>query len=214
MDSTRPGSRVRQAEATRALILDAAVECLVAQGYEKTTTLAVQARAGVTRGRLLHHFPSRTALLVAAAQHLARTRVAEMEQWIAEVYPGGEDQRERCDRATDLLWGTFSQPYFWAAMELWTAARTDPELRRELAVTERQLGRAIRHVVATMFGPVLSSQAGFDQVREVLFTSMRGTALTYALRDRDPAHEPLLPHWRALARTALLGPVGSTNGQR
>jgi AcrR family transcriptional regulator len=194
---------VSRGRATRTLILDAAVECLVAEGYERTTTVGVQVRAGVSRGRLLHHFPSRAALLVAAAQHLAATRIAEMEEWFTSSELASEDQRERCDRATDLLWATFRQPYFWAAMELWTAARTDPELRAELLVTERRLGRAIDHVVATMYGPVLSSRSGFDDMRELLFTSMRGAALTYALRPDDPELDPRLPLWRRVARVAL-----------
>jgi AcrR family transcriptional regulator len=198
-------TQVQRSGATRALILDAAVACLVSDGYDRTTTVSVQTRAGVSRGRLLHHFPSRTALLVAAARHLAATRIAEMEQWITRSYSEPSDLVKRCDRATELLWETFRQPYFWAAMELWHAARTDPELRSELLVTERQLGRAIKHVIATMYGPTLSSHADFDELRELLFTSMRGEALTYALRVQDdPRTDPKLPLWQRLARTTLL----------
>lgn len=198
-------TRVQRSDTTRALILDAAVDCLVIYGYDRTTTVRVQARAGVSRGRLLHQFPSRAALLVAAAQHLASAHIAEMEQWGIK-HPGqAPEGGERCDQATNLLWTTFRQPYFWAAMELWNAARTDPDLRSELLVTELQLGRAITHVVAAMYGPTLSSHHRFDELRELLFTSMRGVALTYALRDRDPETDPHLPLWRKLARTILLG---------
>lgn len=194
----------QRSDTTRALILNAAVECLVADGYERTTTVSVQSRAGVSRGRLLHQFPSRAALLVAAAQHLASAHIAEMEQWITSPDVRPDDDGERCDQATGLLWETFDQPYFWAAMELWNAARTDPNLRSELLVTERQLGRAIEHVVATMYGPTLSSHPAFDELRELLFTSMRGVALTYALRDRGHSSDPHLPVWRRLARSVLL----------
>jgi AcrR family transcriptional regulator len=200
-------TQVQRSDTTRALILNAAVECLVADGYERTTTVSVQSRAGVSRGRLLHQFPSRAALLVAAAQHLASTRIAEMEQGFGSSDVRIADEGERCDRATDLLWATFEQPYFWAAMELWHAARTDPDLRAELLVTERQLGRAIKHVVATMFGPTLSSHPDFDELSELLFTSMRGAALTYALRPRNHAADRRIAMWRRLARATLLGDV-------
>jgi AcrR family transcriptional regulator len=189
---------------TRALILNAAVECLVADGYERTTTVTVQARAGVTRGRLLHHFPSRAALLVAAAQHLASERISEMERWIAESEQRPTSGADRIDRATELLWETFRQPYFWAAMELWHAARTDDELRGELAPTERELGRAVRHVIETMYGPELSGHDSFAEVRDLLFTSMRGVALSYAVQPRDPGTDPHLPMWKRLARKMLL----------
>jgi len=51
------------------------VACLVESGYSGATTLQIQARAGVSRGRLLHHFPSRDELLVAASRHLATERL-------------------------------------------------------------------------------------------------------------------------------------------
>jgi AcrR family transcriptional regulator len=199
---TRRSQASRRAS-SHALILDAAVDLLVERGYCGTTTVAIQERAGVTRGRLLHHFPSRNALLVAAARHLADERIIDMEQWFEHADdpdPGGP---ARVDRAIELLWSTFRQPYFWAAMELWSAARTDEGLRNELASSERRLGRAIQHVVATMFGPVHSSHRGFDDVRDLLFSSMRGVALTYAVVERDPEAEPHLTVWRSLARRLL-----------
>src|SRR5688572_16801118 len=133
-------SQASRRASSRALILDAAVDLLVERGYCGTTTVAIQERAGVTRGRLLHHFPSRDAVLVAAAQHLADERIIDMEQWFEHIDdpdPGGP---ARIDQAITLLWSTFRQPYFWAAMELWSAARTDEGLRNELASSERRLG--------------------------------------------------------------------------
>ncbi len=203
--TSRPDRRsqaTRRAD-SRALILDAAVELLVERGYAGTTTVAIQERAGVTRGRLLHHFPSRDALLVAAAQHLADERLLEMERWFVRTEDPAPAGGRRLDRAIAELWTTFRQPYFWAAMELWTAARTDDDLRSELAGAERRLGRAINDVVATMFGPVHSSHPAFDDVRELLFTSMRGVALTYSFVVRDADLDPHLAMWRSITRQLL-----------
>jgi AcrR family transcriptional regulator len=183
--------------------LDAAVELLVERGYGGATTVAIQRRAGVSRGRLLHHFPSREALLVAAAHHLADERIIDMEQWFEHIQDSAPGGGARVDRAITLLWSTFRQPYFWAAMELWSAARTDEKLRGELAGAEHRLGRAIQHVVATMFGPIHSSHPGFEDVRELLFSSMRGVALTYSIIERDPETDPHLSLWRTVARQML-----------
>jgi AcrR family transcriptional regulator len=181
------------------LILDAAVRSLVEDGYHGATTVTIQERAGVSRGRLLHHFPSRSALLVAAAQHLAVERITDVDGWPH----AGTSGPERVDRAVELLWETFRQPYFWAAMELWTAARTDEVLRTELLPEERRLGQAIQQVVAVVFGPVHSTHPAFDDVRELLLTSMRGVALTYAIDPRDPATDPHLDLWKRIARQVL-----------
>ena len=82
MTAAAAGSRSRSERTadSRLLILDAAVACLVEDGYAGASTLAVQARAGVSRGRLLHHFPSRAELLVAAAGHLSTTLLAEVQR--------------------------------------------------------------------------------------------------------------------------------------
>ena len=129
---TAPRSRSARTADSRLLILDAAVACLVEDGYAGASTLAVQARAGVSRGRLLHHFPSRAELLVAAADHLATTKLDEVRRRSVALMADGPTGRERVDRAIDLMWATFQEPPFWAATELWTAARTDPALRAAL----------------------------------------------------------------------------------
>jgi AcrR family transcriptional regulator len=194
--------RVRRAD-SRAVILAAAVQALETHGYRGATTVMVQQLAGVSRGRLLHYFPSREALLVAAAQHLAAQRISDMELWFDKAPSDAVAGPDRIDYAVASLWRTFRQPYFWAAMELWVAARTDADLRAELVVSERQLGAAIDHVIASMFGPVHSVHPAFADVRELLFTSMRGVALTYALDARDPDSDPHLGLWQQLARSML-----------
>ena len=194
--------RARRAD-SRALILDAAVQALVSHGYAGASTVVIQRLAAVSRGRLLHYFPSREQLLVAAAQRLAAERIGEMELWFESAPTIEADGVERIDYAVALLWKTFRQPYFWAAMELWLAARTDPVLRSELAASEHRLGRAIENVIATMFGPSHSSHPAFADTRDLLFTSMRGVALTYAIEDRDPDADPHLQRWQGLARTLL-----------
>lgn len=194
--------RARRAD-SRALILDAAVQALVSHGYAGASTVVIQRLAGVSRGRLLHYFPSREQLLVAAAQRLAAERIGEMELWFESAPTIEADGVERIDYAVALLWKTFRQPYFWAAMELWLAARTDPVLRSELAASEHRLGGAIENVIATMFGPSHSSHPAFADTRDLLFTSMRGVALTYAIEDRDPDADPHLQRWQGLARTLL-----------
>ncbi|MGQ0623834.1 MAG: TetR/AcrR family transcriptional regulator [Sporichthyaceae bacterium] len=197
-----PRTRVDRTADSRALILDAAVHCLAEQGYAATTTLAIQARAGVSRGRLLHHFPSRDALLIAAAQHLAVTRMQETERLFTEIL-GALHGRERIVRATELLWEQFRQPYFWAAVEIWTAARTRGDLRETLRPEEQRLGAAVRTSIAVMYGPELAAHPQFGLVREILFTSMRGVAMTYTFDPRDPEADRHLSMWIALAETLL-----------
>lgn len=196
-------SREQRTSDSRQRILDAAVACLVESGYAGTTTLTIQARAGVSRGRLLHHFPSKETLLVAAAQHLAATRFASDGLAAADLPAVDEDPAGRIDRVVEEMWSTFRQPYFWASVELWTAARTDPALAAALLPAERRLGAAIRQTLDAVFEHYLASE-NYPMVREMLLTSMRGVAMTYGFDPRDHATDPHLAQWKQMARALLL----------
>jgi AcrR family transcriptional regulator len=198
-----PRNRQERTADSRALILDAAVDCLVEHGYSGASTLAIQAKAGVSRGRLLHHFPSRDGLLVAAAQHLATSRLKRTEEHVAEQLAGEPEGRRRVERCIELLWLTFHEPHFWAAMELWTAARTNPALAAALRPEERILRDAIRGVSDRIWGPLVCGHERYPELREVLFTSMRGAALPYAFERRTPATDPHVAIWKSLANRIL-----------
>jgi len=202
---TAPRRREERTADSRALILDAAVDCLVELGYAGASTLAIQAKAGVSRGRLLHHFPSRDELLVAAAQHLATTRIKETEDRVGEQLAGEPEGTARVDRCIELLWLTFQEPHFWAAIELWTAARTNRALAAALRPAERALREAIRGVSSRLWGPQVCAHPRYEQLRELLFTSMRGAAMPYAFEDRNPATDPHVAIWKATAHQMLYG---------
>ena len=195
------GRREERTATSRARILEAAVACLVESGYAGATTLRIQARAGVSRGRLLHHFPSRDQLLVAASHHLATERLRRTAERIESL--DGRPGDERLDRAVELLWETFSEPHFWAAVELWTAARTNQELRKALLPEEREVGAAVRALIPRFFGAELAAHPRFPEVRDLLFTSMRGVGVAYAMEHRDPRTDPHLALWKSVARTLL-----------
>jgi AcrR family transcriptional regulator len=197
--SSRRGEQERS-RATRTRILDAAVVVLVEHGYSNATTVRIQEAAGVTRGRLLHHYPSRDALLVAAVHHLAAQRVRD----IGSEREWPRDPTARIAAAVDLMWLHFRQPYFWASMELWLAARAHTELRAELLPLERNLGGMIKEQTDRFFGSELASAPRYPTARDLVYTSMRGIALGYAIDPRDPDTEPYLPVWRAQIEDAVL----------
>src|SRR5258705_13539848 len=95
-----PRTQQQRREETRRALLDAAVESLIEVGFARTTTLEVQRRAEVSRGALLHHFPSKAELLVAAVAHLAEMRAKELKQ----LSVGLPEGRARTDAVLGLLW--------------------------------------------------------------------------------------------------------------
>ncbi|QMW23027.1 TetR/AcrR family transcriptional regulator [Sandaracinobacteroides saxicola] len=63
----------RTAPSARTALLDAAVRLIRKQGFAATSVDALCAAAGVTKGAFFHHFASKEALGVAAADHWSQT---------------------------------------------------------------------------------------------------------------------------------------------
>lgn len=145
-----PRARRTQAErraTTRAALLDATVECLVEVGYAATTTTEVTRRAGVSPGALLHHFHTKADLLAAAVAHVLELRQAEFRKAMADVDVGAD----RLDAAIDQLWAAVSGPAFEAWVELWVAARTDPELASAVRALGEDFDRSSQEVFRELF---------------------------------------------------------------
>ncbi|WP_161894587.1 TetR/AcrR family transcriptional regulator [Gordonia spumicola] len=184
-----------RAEQTRNTILEAAAKVLFEEGYSAATTLHIQQVAGVSRGRLLHHFPSRELLLTAAVHHLAQVRIAELTAGV--TIPDALE--ERIAFAVAAMWEITGQSCFWATMELWMGARTaNPELREALSGVERTMLGILRDRADELFGPEVTSLPDYRRTREVMLTSMRGARLAYTFHPRDPDTEPALSNWEAM----------------
>jgi AcrR family transcriptional regulator len=160
--------------ATREALLDAALESLVDRGYAATTTIETARRAGVSRGAQLHHFPTKAQLLGTAVEHLFERRLAEFRVAFASVDPGAN----RLDAAVDLLWSMFQGPVFIAWVELWVAARTDPELAVTVVMVERRFTAETRAMFAEMFPREPGDEAVIHDIgRDLAFAAMSGVAL-------------------------------------
>jgi AcrR family transcriptional regulator len=66
----RPNRNVARGEATRVQLITIATRMFAERGYEDTSIEAVLREAGVSRGSLYHHFPSKEALFEAVAEEV------------------------------------------------------------------------------------------------------------------------------------------------
>lgn len=82
----------KRGTAAREKLLDAALALIRTKGYEATTVDELCSEAGVTKGAFFHHFPSKEALGVAAAEHWSRVTSAF---FAAAPYHRHADPRDR-----------------------------------------------------------------------------------------------------------------------
>jgi TetR/AcrR family transcriptional regulator, transcriptional repressor for nem operon len=73
---TKTDAADKRGTAAREKLLDAALALIRTKGYEATTVDDLCSKAGVTKGAFFHHFPSKEALGVAAAEHWSRVTSA------------------------------------------------------------------------------------------------------------------------------------------
>lgn len=175
--------REQRAATTQAQLLDATVSCLVEFGFAGASTPVIAKRAGVSRGAQTHHFPTRTALVTAAVEHLADRRAEEFKR-AAEELPDGEG---RIPAALDMLWASFGDELYQAVLELWIASRTDPELREYVAATERRIGRQVAALFADLLGERISGHPEFPARVQYALAELRGMAVLDTF-DPDRSH--------------------------
>lgn len=177
--------------ATRGLLLDATIACLVEVGYAATTTTLIAERAGVSRGAQMHHYRTRTELVAAAVEHLGARIGQQLEDRATRHRRQGD--ADRLSAAVDILWEGFTTPLFTAWLELAVAARSDAELRAQLTRTGPRVERAVRTVLGTVFGDAAAAGPGYEQAVEMTFELMCGMALG---RSFGPPERPATRHRR------------------
>jgi AcrR family transcriptional regulator len=189
----------QRSRATQSRLLEATVECLVERGWSGTTTTVIAERAGVSRGAQLHHYPTKAALVMAAVAHLAERRAAELR---AEAAALPTDPDQRLNRVVDMLAASFTGPLFVAALELWVAARTDPELRAALVPLEARVGREMHRLTVGLLGAD-ERRAGVRESVQATLDLLRGLGVANLLSDDSARREALLATWTRHLRTAL-----------
>jgi AcrR family transcriptional regulator len=188
----------RDGPAMRQRLLDAAVECLIELGVAGTTTLAVQRRAGTSRGALLHHFPTHADLLSASVAELVKRNEAAVTASRAEISGPHDPLRT----AVNALAFAGRQPSYLAELELWAVSRTDRPLKQALIAAERAAKREIDRVSADLFVKWKDLEA-YDDAVALTLHFMRGLAISENLRSSAARRERLISAWTDAMRAML-----------
>lgn len=181
--------------ATRAALLDAAIDCLVEEGYANLTTRRVAERAGVSQGTQMHYFPTRAQFVAEAVRHVAVELAGEMREQAAAR---ARSEPRRIEALLDQTWEIHTGPIFGATMELWVAARTDPEVRAAMAEVGRDVSRLIAQNAVELF-PATMARRGAGEILDLALATMRGLALLRFTGDSADAER----RWRASRRHLL-----------
>ncbi len=201
------GWQSAKSEWTRTQILDATVRCFVRQGYSKTSTRDIARDAHVSRGALVHHFPTKQELLTAAIDHLHQQRVADFTTRIRAI----PAQADHTVAGIDAYWEHLCSPLFAAVMELRIVARSDTELASVLrpslsALEARWLGE-----VRKLFPEWSGAGDAFLLAMDLTQFLMEGMAVHFSDQGRAARYDVVRDYLKVRLKEMLAAPQASLN---
>ena len=168
------GWQAQKSASTRLQIVESALSCVVDLGYSCTTTTVIAEKAGLSRGAMLHHFPSKIDIVRAAVEHLHAKRLKAFRKAIDKL-PRDET---RVRRALEAYFEHVKHPMYVAFLELWIASRTDPELQSILKPAQEAFEREWYKTAVDLFPEWEGSGANFDIALDLVHYVMDGLAVS------------------------------------
>lgn len=134
---------------TRQQILESAVRCFEAQGYDQTTTAAIAREAGVAVGTLYGYFPDKRAILLEVLQS---TTAEIVDHTIQRLDPALWRDADPLVSVRSLIDALFHTRTFNPGMQriLWERYFKDPEFRRAVEQSERRVRTALTTLFAAL----------------------------------------------------------------
>ncbi len=173
------GWQAEKSSMTRLAILEATIQCLLELGYANTTTALIANYAGVSRGAMMHHFPSRISVMRAVIDYLHVLRLQEYRDLMSDI---DDPQSKLTDKAiresVEAAWRYVNLPSFLAYQEMLAASRTDAELRQIIEPVEKDFEKQFLNTVKAVF-PHWQNLARLEGAHDMVQFLMKGMALSH-----------------------------------
>lgn len=181
---------------TRATILEAAIQCFVKYGYKNTTTSRIAEGAGVSRGAMLHHFPSRDAVIRGAVFYLQEKRLKEYKVIISKVHatPQNGVTSAVVKEAVRATWKYFNLPSFFAYHELLVASRTDPGLAKIFYPQQRMFEQQLLETLKAIYPLWGDKGQALELGSDIVFLTMQGMATSFMQHHKKERVEHVLEY--------------------
>lgn len=168
MNVKRRSQEERSTE-TRARLCAATIALIAERGYVNTTTTDISTRAGVSRGALMHHYPSKIDLIVDAASGVWLSAIDEVRELSLALNAGDLDT----DAFVDGVWNqVFRENSTMMTMDLVSAARSDKELHCRISVHLQNMFEAYDQIADTAF-----SKTGLPPEQRRIIVSLTTSAI-------------------------------------
>lgn len=192
--------QIRSVETRERLIL-ATLDEIYERGYHAATTQEIAARALVSRGALLHHFPSRAALVLAAMERLLADGIAEIRTVAGQV----ANDSMTIEEFVEFAWGMFSGRFFYLSLEMITEARNDASLREQMIPVVKRFHDELDIAWTGLCASSARSAREASIILNLTLCLMRGMGVQAVLRPEPDYYRQLVEVWKRTLPLLLAG---------
>lgn len=179
----RPRKLTRRGADARSKIINAMIACIVRSGFAATTVEHVMAEAGLSRGSVLHQFPTRLELVVACADYAMREMMDAGRAYGEAI----ADPYERLVKYADNLWANHSHPNGLVVTDILLATRWDAELAAALLPVTSDIELQIQDEFLKLARDAgLADPHAFVPYGWLLLASVRGLLIEHKLNPKRP----------------------------
>ncbi|HMT49448.1 TetR/AcrR family transcriptional regulator [Dietzia sp. UBA5065] len=179
-----------RSRATRLRLLEATVHCVASMGWTASTNATIADAAGISRGALQHHFPTRESLVVAALEYMFDKRTSLV---LAVPVPEATGA-QRVHSAVEALVEVYSGDLFRAALQVWAAASVDDRVREAVMPLERRFAQEAHRLAVRLLGEV-DSDPDVRALVQATLDLCRGLALAGVLTDDSTRRGYVVTAW-------------------
>jgi TetR/AcrR family transcriptional regulator, regulator of cefoperazone and chloramphenicol sensitivity len=172
-------------DSTRARVIDAAVACILDEGFYRASSNKIARRAGVTWGVIQYHFGTREALLLAVHER----GLDELDRCLADAVIAGTSVEARLGSFVDALWGYYRRPEFLAYMQVMLNLSHDPTTAESTQAALKSVGARVNARVPALARAVVGTDVPHREIERIgrfLYNVVRGLALDQELLEAMP----------------------------
>lgn len=203
-------TQAERSETTRKQILDAASRLIRQKGFGGLRTIEVAKLAGVSRGALMHHFPSKHALVVAVLTHVNEVTFAQSTRRAQLARSSSDPIAEIIKDAQDFFLGD----YFFIELAIAMSDESTRRLRSETHQFTRQTRFSIEAAwLDTLVSSGIPKQLASD-ILALTLSAVRGFSVRMLIENDPEQFTRLMNVWRGIIHQHLAKAIPGKPRQR
>ena len=168
---------------SRQRVIEAAIACILDQGFYRASSNAIAGRAGVTWGVIQYHFGTREALMLAVLEEGTR----RLNEVLLTAEIDGDTVTERIASYLDVLARYYGSVDYLAFSQVLVNLAHDPRTSQQTRETMTRISESANPELRRLRRKVLAG-TGIRRpaVRSLLFHALRGLAVSHVMLETLP----------------------------